>query len=304
MTSGLPPRFPDDRTNPYAAPEAEIGPGEYAGFGLSPTPFTVGDVMSRTWQIYKGQLWICIGVVIFCFVINIAGQLVLGILDKSVKPNVDLQTYNTIVMVVMIGLMPFQFWIGIGQALFLLRVARGQSASFGDVFRGGAYILPVLVSSLAFGLVLGGVVALGLIPGGVAMAVTGGNPMVGPVIIGLGLLIAMVAGAILALRLSQYYYLIIDRGAGIMESLRLSLEVTRGNAGNIFVIVFSTGLINLAGLLACGVGLLFTIPFTALLFPVTYLALTGQPIADPLAPGKPAFDAGVLGPDGPVSDSF
>jgi hypothetical protein len=89
-----------------------------------------------------------------------------------------------------------------------------------------------------------------------------------------------------------------------MESLRLSLEVTRGNAGNIFVIGFATGLINLAGLLACGVGLLFTIPFTALLFPITYLALTGQPIADPLAPGKPAGDVGFLGPDGPVSDTF
>ena len=97
----------------------------------------------------------------------------------------------------------------------------------------------------------------------------------------------MVAVIILALRLSQYYYLIIDRDAGIMESLRLSLEVTRGNAGNLFVIGFVTGLINLAGLLACGVGLIFTIPFTVLVFPVTYLALTGQPIADPRAPGSP-----------------
>ena len=116
--------------------------------------------------------------------------------------------------------------------------------------------------------------------------------MPGSLVFGLGLIIAMVAVIILALRLSQYYYLIIDRDAGIMESLRLSLEVTRGNAGNIFVIGFMTGLINLAGFLACGVGLIFTIPYTALLFPVMYLALTGQPIADPLAPGKPATDAG------------
>ena len=304
MSSPQQPRFPDERTNPYAAPESEIGPGDQAGYGLSPTPFTVGDVMSRTWQIYKRRMWICIGVVIFCLAINMAGQFALGILERTVKPNTDPQTFNAIVMIVVIGLMPFQFWIGIGQTLFLLRVARGQNASFGDVFRGGPYILPVIVSSLAFGLVLGGVVALGLIPGMVATAVTGGNPMVGPLVLGLGLLIAGVVGIILALRLSQYYYLVIDRDAGIMESLRLSLEVTRGNAGNIGAIGFATGLINLAGLLACGVGLLFTIPFTYLLFSVTYLALTGQPIADPLAWGKPATDAGVLGPDGPVSDTF
>jgi hypothetical protein len=200
--------------------------------------------------------------------------------------------------------MIFQIWIAIGQALFLLRVARGQNASFGEVFQGGPFILTVLLSSLAFGLVLGGVIALGLIPGAIAAAVTGGDPAVGPIVFVLGFLIAMVAAIVLSLRLSQYYYLVVDRGAGVMESLRLSLEFTRGNAGNIFVIGFMTGLINLAGVLACGVGLIFTIPFTALLFPVMYLALTGQPIADPMAPGKLASDAGVLGPDGPVSDTF
>jgi len=304
MSAPFPPRAPDDRTNPYTAPEAEIGPGQYAGLGLSPTPFTVGDVLSRTWQIYKGQMWICIGVVIFCFVLNLSGQLVMGMLDVAVKPKVDLLTYNVIVLVVMLGIVVFQMWIAIGQALFLLRVARGQTAPFGEVFRGGSLLLTVLLSSLAFGLVLGGVVALGLIPGGLAMAAAPGNPMVGPLVLGLGFVIAMIAVIVLALRLSQYYYLVVDRGAGVMESLRLSLEVTRGNEGNIFVIGFMTGLINLAGALACGVGLIFTIPFTALLFPVMYLALTGQPIADPLASGKLATDAGVLGPDGPVTDTF
>lgn len=304
MSSPLPPRFSDDRTNPYAAPEAEIGPGQFAGLGLSPTPFTVGDVMSRTWQIYKGQMWICIGVVIFCFVLNLAGQLVLSLLDRTAKPNMAPQAYTAIVLVVTVGIMLLQLWIGTGQALFLLRIARGQDASFGEVFRGAPYMLTVIFASLAFFLILGGVVALGLIPGGLAMAVAPGNPMAGPVVIGLGLVVACVALIIIALRLSQYYYLIIDRGAGIMESLRVSLEVTRGNAGNIFVIGFMTGLVNLAGLLACGVGLLFTLPFTALLIPVMYLALTGQPIADPRSPGKLASDAGVLGPDGPVADTF
>ena len=108
--------------------------------------------------------------------LNLAGQLVLSILDRAVKPNVDLQTFNAIVLVVTVGIMLFQLWIGIGQAIFLLRVARGQNALFGDVFQGGPYMLTVVLASLAFVLILGGVVALGLIPGGVAMAVTSGNP--------------------------------------------------------------------------------------------------------------------------------
>jgi uncharacterized membrane protein len=165
-------------------------------------------------------------------------------------------------------------------------------------------VLAVIVSSLAFALILGGVIAVGSIAGVVSASVIGGDPTVGPLLIGLCLLIAGMAGIILSIRLSQYYYLVIDQGAGIMESLRLSLEVTTGNAGNIFVLWFATGLINLAGVLACGVGLIFTIPFTALIFPVMYLALTGQPIADPTVPVKTSLDSGVLGPDGPISDTF
>ena len=38
-------------------------------------------------------------------------------------------------------------------------------------------------------------------------------------------------------------------------------------------------LINIAGLLLCFVGLLFTYPMTAVVFAYTYRALSGQPIA-------------------------
>ena len=45
-------------------------------------------------------------------------------------------------------------------------------------------------------------------------------------------------------------------------------------------------LINL-GILACFVGLLFTVPFTGLMLAVTYLSMTGQPLggAKPCNPG-------------------
>ena len=78
-----------------------------------------------------------------------------------------------------IGLVIFQLWIGIGQALFMLGVARGQDASFGVIFQGGRYLLPVILASLAFGLALAGVLAVCMIPGAVAMALTGGNPAAG-----------------------------------------------------------------------------------------------------------------------------
>ncbi len=304
MSTPLPPRFPDDLTNPYSAPEAEIGPGQYAGYGLSPTPFTVGDVLSRSWQIFKPQMWKCIGVVVFLIVLNFAGQMLLNLVPVLVPRDVDPRVGSAVFFIMWIGVMLLQIWLGIGQALFMLRVARGQDSSFNDVFQGGRWILPVIGASLVFGLAIGGVIALCMIPALITMAALGGNQGAALVVFGVCALIAVVVLIVVTLRLSQFYYLIIDRGAGVMESLRLSVEVTRGNAGNLLVLGFMTWIINIAGALACLVGLFFTMPFTVLLFPVAYLALTGQPIADPLAQWKPVSDPGILGPDGPVADTF
>jgi hypothetical protein len=45
--------------------------------------------------------------------------------------------------------------------------------------------------------------------------------------------------------------------------------------------------IGFAGVLACGIGLVFTIPLQWLMLVVAYLALTGQPVANPLARDEP-----------------
>ena len=92
-------------------------------------------------------------------------------------------------------------------------------------------------------------------------------------------------------------------GAGIMESLRLSLDVTRGNAVNIFAIGLMTGLVNLAGFLACGVGLIFTIPMPP---PVPRRLSRPHRPADrrPAGAGEASARCGCPRPGGPVSDAF
>jgi hypothetical protein len=72
--------------------------------------------------------------------------------------------------------------------------------------------------------------------------------------------------------------MIIDRNAGVIDSLGLSWEATRGGAGTLIVVYAFLVMICLLGLLACFVGLLFAAPFAYLMLAVTYLSLTGQPI--------------------------
>jgi uncharacterized membrane protein len=76
-------------------------------------------------------------------------------------------------------------------------------------------------------------------------------------------------------RLSQFYYLVIDRNAGPIESIQLSWQLTRHRAGTIVVIYLLGIVLNLAGFLALCVGLIFTLPLNSLLQAARYLALIG-----------------------------
>ena len=113
----------------------------------------------------------------------------------------------------------------------------------------------------------------------------------------LGLLLLIVPGIILGLMFSQFLYLIVDRNMGIVESLEVSAQITRGNKVTIFLLWFvSLGLV-LAGFLMCCVGLIFTGPLVNLMWVVAYLAMTGQPTADRAYEYQPPQQ-----PTPPVSD--
>ena len=145
----------------------------------------------------------------------------------------------------------FQVWIGIGQALFFLKIARGQEAEIGDVFTGGAYFLRILGASILFGL-----------------AFTA------------GMLLCIVPGIIFALMFWPFYYLIVDRNVGVFDSFGLARECTAGNRATMVLIWLLSLVLILASLIPCGLGLLVSIPYFALMYPVIYLVMTGQPTAD------------------------
>ena len=65
-----------------------------------------------------------------------------------------------------------------------------------------------------------------------------------------GLVATAVLGIYLMIRLSLFYYLIIDRDAGVIDSLGQSWQLTRNQAGMLVVVYLLTFAITLAGLLA------------------------------------------------------
>ena len=110
--------------------------------------------------------------------------------------------------------------------------------------------------------------------------------------------------------LSQYYYLILDRDLGIIESLKASKDLMKGNKLTLLIVSILCFLLVIIAFIPCvvcaGIAIAFGVnqgiapaiifgvlafifgvsvqlvvmPYFALLNPVVYLTITGQPMAD------------------------
>ena len=142
--------------NPYQSPAAQVpltfveGPN---GTTYRPTRIDIGNVLSQSWEVFKANYWNCVGVTIIGILINQAvqfgEQMAVGIVGQ-VAGNVAVTL--TIHGLLLIGLIVFQIWIGIGQLIFLLKLARNGVGDYGAIFAGGPYLVRALLATLMVGL--------------------------------------------------------------------------------------------------------------------------------------------------------
>jgi len=99
--------------------------------------------------------------------------------------------------------------------------------------------------------------------------------------VGAGLVLLIVPGIILALMFMFSNLIVIDRELGPIEAMTESNRVTRGHKWSLLGLVLILFLINLVGILAFVVGLLVSIPVTALAFMHAYRVLSGTTDAPP-----------------------
>jgi hypothetical protein len=173
----------------------------------------------------------------------------------------------------------FQVWLSVGVSLFFLKRTRGQQAEIGEIFQGGPFFLRVFLAGLLLFLILAGIVIVCVAP---LLLVGFAISQEAALILGIvGGAIGVVAAICVMLALSQYQLLIIDQDVGVLDSLKMSRNLMVGNKLTLFSIGLLCSLITLVAVIPCGLGLIVVIPFTAFLQPVVYLAITGQPMADP-----------------------
>jgi len=151
------------------------------------------------------------------------------------------------------GMVALLFWLvgaymAGGFITLALKAARGQETSFGDLFGGGRYLGRFLVTGIVGGLV-----------------------------VGLGLLLCVVPGYIVAYGLSLAGFLIVDQDLSGVDALKRSWELTKGHKVNIFIFHLIGIAVALAGELACLIGLyLVSIPMTFIGATYVYLRIKGE----------------------------
>jgi hypothetical protein len=272
-----PPRLPD--LNPYAAPEVEptrerpeyrLPGGSYA------EPFSIDSVLRRAWVVYKARLGVCLAVVLAAWGANFICSLLMGLLEPFVLRAVASQAEAVAVTIAfrLVGAL-FQVWVLGGQSLAMVKVARGYDAGFADLLRGGRYFFRMVGAWILFALAVGGAYAALNLPTGILYYLG----QRGGVLLGVGVpcaLASLVVGTIVWIRLGVFFYALVDRDCGVIESFRISIELTRGHAAEVFALTFLAGLISLLGLLALCVGFLLTYPFGVLLTAGTYVSLADE----------------------------
>jgi hypothetical protein len=276
-------------SNPFAPPSSEACSAPDSA-SASETRLGVLAILLRTWGIFNERLQDCVGVCLACAPLDIVAAQGAMVLADSSKTWIAPVLGTIATGLGILAFVLFAVWVNLGVAIVQIEIARGKELDFGNVFCGGRFVFRALFATLIFALATCFPVLFITLVLAALLQILAGSPAAMTLTAVGGGVLGMIAGAIVPLRLSLFLLLILNRDVGAFESLRLSQLLTRGHTFHLFLLALCALGINLAGLAFFTVGLLFTAPFTVLLWVVTYLTLVTEPVAAAVTKGRPVVD--------------
>lgn len=133
-----------------------------------------------------------------------------------------------------------------GMANFSLKVARGQTYAFSDIFEGARWFFPALLINI--------------------LSTLG---------VGLGLVLLIIPGIFLALSWCLALPAAVDRNLGAVEALSESFKLTDGHRLSLLLLFLILGGLGLVGLCACFVGIFVAMTIGQIAIARVYTRLTG-----------------------------
>ena len=251
----------------------ERGRGSRSGRG-SRGGFEAGESISTAWDIFQTEWGICLGALLLPFVIQIAinfvSQIGIGLLAAAMADamgDAGLYVFIVIMVVWVLVLVLFGLFIQCGQALVMVNVVRNRSNGIADLFGGGPYIMTLLLNVLVLG--------LASLP---ILLLIGGLGALAPALSVVGILLFYVCVLCVGVMIWPMTYALVDQNLKGLEPLKTAFSLTEGYRLTSVLMFLLLGLINIAGALLCGLGLLITIPLTMLSMAVAYCRLAGRKV--------------------------
>jgi hypothetical protein len=209
----------------------------------------IGGYLSRGWELFKRNVGGFIGFALLLGMINIGFMVFTAIVDPTAgdpeqPPSAIASLLNGISTIISIPLQA-------GFYIVAFKLVKQRPTTFGDFFRGFNYFLQLFLASLVSG-----------------------------IFIILGFLLLIIPGIYLAVAYSFVIPLIIERKMEFWQAMETSRKVITKQWFAFLGLGFLMFFINLAGAIACGLGLLITIPLTYCTYTAAYEAILGTNLSD------------------------
>lgn len=215
---------------------------------------TIANSLSQGWQKTKANLSVLIPSVLVLALISIVFSTLRNILSNTGKTG-DLSEAN-LSMLAVFGILSLIIFVvetavqnltSIGFTKIQLNILDDKKAQVSDIFKAHGLFWQYLATSILVGLIVLG-----------------------------GLLLLIVPGIIWLLKYQFAMPLVVDKKLDITEAIRTSGEMTKGHKGWLFGFAIVMALVNIAGALLLLVGLLVTVPLTAMTYIYVYRQLSSN----------------------------
>ncbi len=196
-------------------------------------PILIQKAVDFGWETAKKHFWFFLGVIVTTGLISAIPEFIGDTFSNRDIPLIVFVFFT-------IGALFFwllQVLVSIGVTKIALSFVKGKKPPYSMLFDGIEHLVSMVVSSLLYG-----------------------------VMTFVGFVLLILPGIYIWVRFQFYGYCIIEHKAGPIEALQMSWHMTDGKFWNVLLVNLVVIGINILGVLALGIGLLWSIPTTMVAF--------------------------------------
>jgi GYF domain 2 len=197
----------------------------------------IGGCVSRGWELIKKNFWPVVGINALIFIIIMAFNQITGLFTSPIVQGMIRQHHVSpggifVIVLVTIVSAPVYTLLMAGLFKYFLKMIRGEHPGIGDAFAG-------------FGPSTGQLILLGLVMNFLTL---------------IGYVLCLVPGIYLAVAWFFAVPLVIDKQMGFWQAMELSRKMVNKHWFLVFAFLLVYGLLSVAGIVACCIGIFVTMP--------------------------------------------